>query len=275
LKTYYELLGIPPDADPDEVKRAFRREIARYHPDKVQHLGPEFQEIASTRAAELTEAYRVLMDPEARLHYDASLTGGGSRPQAPAEASREARQAPPGATAPTAPTADPAQEREAAAPVSESLRRTQETLSQFVRKATLGRLRETVDLVFGGVEPLAASGFDAGFLLRSKRSLFQKAEPAVKLLVSMAGRVDGDMVRDTWPKALKLSGPDATLCVFLLGVSLAPARELASAIAAERRRTRQGGPLVVPVDARDWDALVPPDTPSGIRKLLERLKLGT
>ena len=33
-----------------------RREIARYHPDKVQHLGPEFQEIAATRAAELTEA---------------------------------------------------------------------------------------------------------------------------------------------------------------------------------------------------------------------------
>ena len=32
--------------------------------------------------------------------------------------------------------------------------------------------------------------------------------------------------------------------------------------------------MLVPVDTRDWDALVPPETPSMVRKLLERLKLG-
>lgn len=47
MKTYYELLDVAPQASSDEIKRAFRREIARYHPDKVQHLGPEFQEIAA------------------------------------------------------------------------------------------------------------------------------------------------------------------------------------------------------------------------------------
>ena len=73
VKTHYDLLGIQPAAAADEVKRAFRREIARYHPDKVQHLGPEFQEIAATRAAELTEAYRVLMDTQLRERYDAAL----------------------------------------------------------------------------------------------------------------------------------------------------------------------------------------------------------
>ena len=54
MKTHYELLGLEPAADADTIKKAFRREIARYHPDKVIHLGAEFQEMAATRAAELT-----------------------------------------------------------------------------------------------------------------------------------------------------------------------------------------------------------------------------
>ena len=73
MKTYYEILGVPAAATADEIKRAFRREIARYHPDKVHHLGTEFQEIAAVRAAELTEAYRVLMDESARHQYDWAL----------------------------------------------------------------------------------------------------------------------------------------------------------------------------------------------------------
>ena len=34
-------------ASADEIKRAFRQQIARYHPDKVQHLGKEFQALAA------------------------------------------------------------------------------------------------------------------------------------------------------------------------------------------------------------------------------------
>jgi DnaJ-class molecular chaperone len=104
LKTYYDLLGLQPSADADEVKRAFRREIARYHPDKVQHLGPEFQEIAASRAAELTEAYRILMDAEARQSYDAMLTSGAGATQAPhvppAGENRAAPAPPPAAATP-------------------------------------------------------------------------------------------------------------------------------------------------------------------------------
>ena len=44
------MLGLEPSADADAIKKAFRREIARYHPDKVIHLGAEFQEMAATRA---------------------------------------------------------------------------------------------------------------------------------------------------------------------------------------------------------------------------------
>ena len=53
LKNYYELLEIAPNAPADEVKRAFRTQIARCHPDEVQHRGKEFQSMAADRAAEL------------------------------------------------------------------------------------------------------------------------------------------------------------------------------------------------------------------------------
>src|SRR3954470_14307597 len=76
------MLSVPPAAPADEIKKAFRREIARYHPDKVQHLGPEFQEMAAGIAADLTEAYRILMDPAARAKYDGDR-GGASPAAAP------------------------------------------------------------------------------------------------------------------------------------------------------------------------------------------------
>ena len=70
MRNYYDMLSLAPNAPADDIKKAFRREIARYHPDKVQHLGKEFQDMASGIAADLTEAYRILMDPELRAKYD-------------------------------------------------------------------------------------------------------------------------------------------------------------------------------------------------------------
>src|SRR6188508_2445706 len=70
------MLDVPASASVDEIKRAFRREIAKYHPDKVQHLGREFQEIAAIKAAELTQAYKTLTDETLRAEYDAQLESG-------------------------------------------------------------------------------------------------------------------------------------------------------------------------------------------------------
>ena len=55
-KNHYEVLEVAPTAPADEIKRAFRAQIALYHPDKVHHLGKEFQEMAAGRATALTEA---------------------------------------------------------------------------------------------------------------------------------------------------------------------------------------------------------------------------
>jgi len=60
--------------------------------------------------------------------------------------------------------------------------------------------------------------------------------------------------------------------VLLLGQGRAPARELAAAVSELRRKSRGGGPLVVPVDVRDWEALFPPETPGPVRSLIQRLK---
>src|SRR5580765_7167774 len=73
LKTHYDVLEVAPTAPTDEIKRAFRAQIALYHPDKVQHLGKEFQEMAAGRAAALTEAYRVLSNEAQRADYDRAL----------------------------------------------------------------------------------------------------------------------------------------------------------------------------------------------------------
>src|SRR5262245_42653128 len=78
MKTYYELLELTSEASLDDIKRSFRREIAKYHPDKVQHLGEEFQEIAAVKAAELTQAYKTLSDETLRADYDESLRTGGN-----------------------------------------------------------------------------------------------------------------------------------------------------------------------------------------------------
>lgn len=83
MKTHYELLSLPSTADADAIKKAFRREIARYHPDKVIHLGAEFQDMAATRAAELTVAYKTLSDPSLREEYDASIEAGVPPPHIP------------------------------------------------------------------------------------------------------------------------------------------------------------------------------------------------
>lgn len=56
-----EVLGVAADASPEEIKAAYRELANRYHPDKVSHLGEEFQALAESRFKEIQAAYRELM----------------------------------------------------------------------------------------------------------------------------------------------------------------------------------------------------------------------
>jgi hypothetical protein len=60
-RTPHEVLGLAPDAGTEEIKAAYRRLANQYHPDKVAHLGPEFQELAARRFKEIQQAYARLM----------------------------------------------------------------------------------------------------------------------------------------------------------------------------------------------------------------------
>ena len=78
MADYYDLLGVARDADPDTLKRAYRRLARQYHPDVNKDPGAE------DRFKEIGRAYEVLSDPQTRGRYDqfgeACLGGGGGMP---------------------------------------------------------------------------------------------------------------------------------------------------------------------------------------------------
>jgi len=56
----YEVLGVAKNASLDEIKKAYKGLAAKYHPDKVTHLGEEFRVLAEQRFKEIKEAYQEL-----------------------------------------------------------------------------------------------------------------------------------------------------------------------------------------------------------------------
>ncbi|UCF86157.1 MAG: DnaJ domain-containing protein [Desulfobacteraceae bacterium] len=60
-KDPYTVLGVGRSSSPEEIRRAYRRLANKYHPDKVNHMGEEFRELAERRFKEIQEAYRELM----------------------------------------------------------------------------------------------------------------------------------------------------------------------------------------------------------------------
>ena len=64
-RDYYEILGVSKDADEKDIKKSYRREAMKYHPDR----NPDDPD-AESKFKEATEAYDVLMDSEKRAAYD-------------------------------------------------------------------------------------------------------------------------------------------------------------------------------------------------------------
>ncbi len=56
----HRVLGLERDASREQIARAYREQIKRYHPDRVSGLGPELQALAHRKTLEIQRAYREL-----------------------------------------------------------------------------------------------------------------------------------------------------------------------------------------------------------------------
>jgi DnaJ-domain-containing protein 1 len=53
----YEVLGVAPRSNDEELEQAYRRRMSEYHPDRVANAAKEIRELANQRAREINEAY--------------------------------------------------------------------------------------------------------------------------------------------------------------------------------------------------------------------------
>src|SRR3954453_20923460 len=64
-RDYYDVLGVSRTASADEIKKAHRKLVRKYHPDVNKN-----NKAAEEKFKEVQEAYDVLSDPTKRQNYD-------------------------------------------------------------------------------------------------------------------------------------------------------------------------------------------------------------
>lgn len=280
MKTHYQLLGLEATADAETIKKAFRREIARYHPDKVTHLGAEFQEIAATRAAELTVAYKTLTDAALRAEYDASLAAGAPAPDVPPSAPHPPPPEPPDSDRPSPeyrpPTIDeiktPLPPRRAGPGRFESERADRDVI---LRRAIAARVLSAVETSYGKCETPTVRGFDLAMVPLAKPRFL--GTPPPRVLVRVVNLADAAAITDAFNSAsrARLHAGKSPVVVLLFSRQIAGQPVLSKAWSA---LTRQRKPAEAPddlsvivVDVADWSCRLPPNCSSAGRKLAAQI----
>ena len=68
MKDHYKILEVPRDASQKEIKKQYRKQAQKYHPDKYR--GDMTPEQVQTKMAEINQAYEILSNEELRARYD-------------------------------------------------------------------------------------------------------------------------------------------------------------------------------------------------------------
>ncbi|KIJ55682.1 hypothetical protein M422DRAFT_24233 [Sphaerobolus stellatus SS14] len=69
--TFYEILGIDPNASPEEIKKAYKKRALQTHPDRLpQGHSAADKQVAEEEFRKVNNAYEVLMNPDNRKAYD-------------------------------------------------------------------------------------------------------------------------------------------------------------------------------------------------------------
>jgi DnaJ domain len=76
--TWYDVLGVLPDAPGEDIREAWQAKTAALQPDVLAGAAPEVQAAAERARQAVAEAGRVLADPAARESYDVAI--GFARP---------------------------------------------------------------------------------------------------------------------------------------------------------------------------------------------------
>lgn len=273
MRNYYEMLSIAPSADAGTIKTAFRREIARYHPDKVIHLGPEFQEMAATRAAALTVAYKTLSDDALRAEYDMKLAEGLTTPPLmpiPHPASEEVDVAPP-------PTVEEPVAYKTPVPPAGRARFESERAGRdvIIRRAVAVRVQAVLEALYGKMATPTIRGFDIAFVPTAKPRLLSTPPPRV--LVNVVETVDAAALSEAWTNASRagIHAGKSPVVVLLFGKHIASPAELTRALQNfERQPKAPDRPhelAVVAVDAADWNCRLPAGVSAPVKKLIEQI----
>jgi DnaJ-domain-containing protein 1 len=76
-QSYYQVLGVAPDAPAPEISAAYFQLAKKLHPDRLGSEYADVKDLATRVFARITEAHQILNDPERRGEYDELLKSGG------------------------------------------------------------------------------------------------------------------------------------------------------------------------------------------------------
>jgi tetratricopeptide (TPR) repeat protein len=89
--SFYEILGVPPNATLEDIEGAYLRLSATWRADRLPKELDDVRDLCAQVQAQIDLAHKTLADPASRSRYD--VTGGKARPSAPVDAAKVYREA--------------------------------------------------------------------------------------------------------------------------------------------------------------------------------------